>query len=70
MLTSRTNPVLAEFRDTAGVMYSFKDDLNWWVDCLNDPRWLVPINGDHWNDYEIDHARRVLSRLASFGGES
>lgn len=58
------NPILVEFRDVAGTHFPFAEDLAWWLKCLEDPTFDYTANGYRWTLEQVDHARRVLSRLA------
>lgn len=68
--THPANPVLTEFREVvAGLGHrplAVKDEIKWWIDCLGEPASLVPKNGYHWTLDQIEHAKRVFERLASF----
>lgn len=63
-LANPANPVLVEFRAEAGQHYPFRDDLAWWVLCLNADPSTFRTDGYGWSEEHIDHARRVLKRLA------
>lgn len=60
------NPILVEFRDVAGTHFPFAEDLDWWLKCLEDPTFDYTASGYRWTRAHVDHARRVLERLARF----
>lgn len=64
-----TNPILTEFRGVAGRYYSFRRDLAWWLECLNDPSFDYSAEGYLWTPEQVDHARRALTRLANLTKE-
>jgi len=67
MLTSRTNPVLSEFRGVVRKLPDrlIGDEIRWWHKCFEQPESLIPDNGYEWTLEHIEHARKVISRLDS-----
>lgn len=65
MLTSRTNPVLSEYREviTGLPKRLIAEETRWWLKCFENPETLIPDNGYNWTLENIEHARKVLTRL-------
>lgn len=62
------NPVLIEFREVVyglprGRKDAYRHEVEWWLRCLAEPASLAP--GYRWTFAQIEHARRVLTRLAA-----
>ncbi|KQO98461.1 hypothetical protein [Leifsonia sp. Leaf264] len=54
-ITHDTNPILADFRDFTGFTYE-------WLTYLDEPA-EQKRNGEPWTPEQVEHARRVLTRL-------
>jgi hypothetical protein len=69
MLTSRTNPVLADFREVLGDSAHLAMLANNWAELIDED----PKMSDHWvwaplrdpKPEHVTHARKVLGRLVS-----
>lgn len=61
--TNPTNPILLEFRGRDWYYANIWDEAAWWLGSLEQ----YATEG-HASLSQVDHARRVLTRLASFSG--
>ena len=76
MFTSHENPILVQFRDNLDTIINpnVGFEAGWWVSLIEiDP---LLMNANYWGkgsfpsltDTQIEHAYKVLERLATLGG--